>query len=484
MKSGLILPRAAAVMSVLLILCAGCGSRETATETDLVSDGEMITEKAEDIRNGEIHVSPSGSDESGDGSERAPFATVTRAAAEAPGSVIIVHEGIYGPIELGPGCSGTGGSVTVIRPADGEKAVIRPDKGVGLRILNASYLMIDGLTVEGGTHGIYYESTREAGSAALENVTIRNCEVSGIRGVHGICVYARNDLAPVSGLTIEGCHVYDCECGSSESVVINGNIDGFLISSNVIHDNNNIGIDMIGFEGTARHPEGYGGANPYEYDMARNGICRDNIVYGISADGNMAYFRSGGYDLCADGIYVDGGQNIEICGNFIFCCDIGLEVATEHSPDDNELFRVSGIEVHDNVIAGCRGWAGLCFGGYAHDLGFTENCEFRNNTLIGNAAQIAVQRSRNNRVYSNLIAGGDSGVEFNYDCAEEDMVNDISGNVAAGIGDEDSWREEYGGLYKDSAEIIDGFRPLKDGFGAGFAPDERYMEIYKERSER
>ncbi len=426
----------------------------------------------------EIHVSVSGNDKSGNGSAEAPFATISHAAAAAPGSVILVHEGVYGAAELGPECSGSDDSITVIRPADGEKAVIRPEKGIGIRIENASRLLIEGMEVEGGTHGIFYESTRGEGDGALGNITIKNCAVHGIRGVHGICVYARNDLAPVTGLTIEGCHVYDCECGSSESVVINGNVDGFLISSNVIHDNNNIGIDMIGFEGTAKHPEGCGNANPYEYDMARNGVCCDNVVYGISAEGNEAYFDGEEYNLCADGIYVDGGQNIEICRNFIFCCDIGLEVATEHSPDDNELFRVSGVSVHDNVIAGCRGWCGLCFGGYAMDLGFTENCEFRRNTLIDNTVQIAVQRSRNNRIYSNLIVGGETGVEFNYDCDTDDMINDISGNAAAGVEDPDSWAEGYGPVYPDTADIADGFRSLADGCGSGFVPDAEYAGIY------
>ena len=103
-------------------------------------------------------------------------------------------------------------------------------------------------------------------------------------------------------------------------------------------------------------------------DYVRNGICRDNLVHNISTEGNEAYFEDGEYDLCAGGIYVDGGQNIEIFNNFIFNCDIGLEVATEHSPDDNELFKVSGIHAHDNVIADCTGWSGITFGGYEKTL--------------------------------------------------------------------------------------------------------------------
>lgn len=95
-------------------------------------------------------------------------------------------------------------------------------------------------------------------------------------------------------------------------MVLNGNIDGFVIKDNTIHDNNNIGIDMIGFEGTAMHPDEESGRNAYEADMVRNGICEGNVIYNISAEGNPAYFEDGEYDLCAGGIYVDGGQKIEI----------------------------------------------------------------------------------------------------------------------------------------------------------------------------
>ena len=136
----------------------------------------------------------------------------------------------------------------------------------------------------------------------------------------------------------------------------------------------------------------------------------------------------GEYDLCADGIYVDGGCDIEICNNFIFNCDIGMEVATEHSP------------------------------------------------------QIGVQRSMNNRVYANLILGGETAIEFNDDLSEEDMVNDISGNAAADFEDEDSWTDEYGELYADREEAAEEFRSLIDGVGSRFVPDEGMMELYRENA--
>ena len=444
-------------MLVLVFGSAGCGSQQQGQQ--------------------EIHVAVSGSDETGTGAKDAPYATVSAASFAEPGAVIVVHEGEYGPVKLGPECSGSKDAPTVIRSAEGETVVIRGEDGIGLSLVNVSHVAVEGLEVEGGTHGIYYESTRKAGGP-LTDISIKKCTVHGVRGVHGICVYARNDLVPVEDITVEGCEVYDCECGDSESVVLNGNVDGFAIRNNIIHDNNNIGIDMIGFEGTAKHPDEESGSNPYEADMVRNGVCSGNVVYNISTEGNKAYLEDGEYDPCAGGIYVDGGQSIEIYDNFIFNCDIGLEVATEHSPDDNELFRVEGIRVHDNVIAGCTGWVGICFGGYDKDLGFTEKCIFEHNTLVDNAAQIGVQRSRDNQISANLIVGGETAVEFSEDCRKKDMINDISGNAFCGIEDEESWTAEYGKMYEDRKEVIEGFRSLIDGTGSGFVPDGDLMELY------
>ncbi len=414
--------------------------------------------------NKEIHVSVSGSDETGDGSLSNPYATPGFAAGKVtPGSEVIVHEGTYPQFEIGEEASGTKSKPVSFRVADGEKAVISSIPGdeavagqsVGIYLINVENITVNGFEVTGGTHGIYYESLQSRGEKPLENIVISNCTVHGIRGTHGICVYARNDHAPVKNITMRGCHVYDCECFDSESTVFNGNIDGFLIEGNLIHDNNNIGIDMIGFEGNAKHNDPKY-ENPYDTDFARNGECRNNTVYNISAQGNEAYLTEDGeYDLCADGIYVDGGQDIKIHDNYVYNCDIGIEVATEHSPDDNELFKVSGVEVFDNVVAHCEGWCGMCFGGYDADLGFTEDCLFHNNTFVDNAVTIGVQRSRNNKIYDNIFVGEGPDIEYNSDIAKEDTVNEFSGNISEKTGE----------------NVLDGFKSLVDGKGSAFVPD-------------
>ena len=202
-------------------------------------------------------------------------------------------------------------------------------------------------------------------------------------------------------------------------------------------------------------------------------------MYNISAYGNPAYRSGGAYDLCADGIYVDGGQNIEIYENFVFNCDIGIEVATEHSPDDNALFRVSGVEVHDNVIASCMGWCGLAFGGYDADLGFTEGCSFHHNTFIDNAVQIGVQRSRGNQIYRNLFVGGETGVEYNTCCRETDLINVFSDNLWCAQGallntdglDAAPLFERQAQQFSSSrAAVLDGLASTVEDMGSAFVP--------------
>lgn len=467
---------------ILLLSCCICAAC-----------GEVSEEKSAGANAKEIHVSIEGSDESGDGSIEKPFATPARAAeAIGPGATVIIHSGEYDPFRLGKEASGTKEAPVTVRAADGETVIINgrtPDDDDqeihDIEMEDVSNITIENLELQAGTHGIAYFTTKENGGDPIGNVTISGCTVHGVRGIHGICVYAQDPKAPLTGLVIRDNEVFDCECGDSESVVVNGNIDGFEIDGNVIHDNNNIGIDMIGFEGTAKadsHDK-----DPFASDFVRNGKCHGNTVYNISSEENDAYLEDGEYDLCADGIYVDGGQDIVIYENYICNCDIGIEVATEHSPKDSDLFKVSGIEVHDNVIRGCKGWCGLAIGGYDKDLGFTEGCGFTNNTFIENGTQIGIQRSKDNVIENNLFVGGDASIEFNGDCREKDMANDFGENTW--VIDKSTFEETCDlagydpavlfpddGLKKqivndDKESVIDGMRSLVKGTGSSFVPD-------------
>ena len=411
---------------------------ETAIRTYGVKVSTTIsvrTEKNPVLRTGEkIYVSASADAMQADGSAEHPFTTIREAVDQSgKGVEIIIGDGTYEPFTVTEDFSGEKENISIIRAAEQAHPVIRvpagspADNSIGICMENVSHVRVEGLEIIGGTHGIYYESNAELSGDALSNITIRNCKIHNVNGVHGIGIYGANAAVPITELKIERCEVYDCLCGSSESVVVNGNIDGFEICNNIIHDNNNIGIDMIGFEGTALQSASYSG-NRYDADYARNGKCYGNTVSGISAEGNDAYLEDGVYSLCAAGIYVDGGQNIKIYDNRITNCDIGIEVATEHNPAENSLFQVSDIEVYNNEISECTGFAGLAFGGYDAERGFTVDCRFHHNTLRNNPVQIVVQRSKNNEIDHNTIIGGTTVIEYNAELPEEEMDNDFHDN--------------------------------------------------------
>jgi hypothetical protein len=182
--------------------------------------------------------------------------------------------------------------------------------------------------------------------------------------------------------------------GSSESLVVNGNVTNFRITNNIVHDNNNIGIDIIGFERTAHDPA---------VDQARDGIVSGNLVYNITSRGNPAY----GNDQSSDGIYVDGGTRVLIERNIIHHVDFGIELASEHRNR-----TTSYITARNNLIYSCN-TAGVSIGGYGAERGGTDHCSVVNNTLYGNdtsnsgAGEFQMQfNMTENRFENNIVYAG------------------------------------------------------------------------------
>lgn len=87
---------------------------------------------------------------------------------------------------------------------------------------------------------------------------------NGVNGAHGIGVHGTSAPASINNLVIDGNELYDLTLGQSESMALNGNVQSWRVTNNRVHDNDNIGIDAIGFEGTAPLPA---------YDQAR-WLCR------------------------------------------------------------------------------------------------------------------------------------------------------------------------------------------------------------------
>ncbi|MFC4600690.1 DUF5123 domain-containing protein [Cohnella hongkongensis] len=373
----------------------------------------------------DYYVSTTGSDSNAGTSTSTAWRTLQHAANTVPaGSTVHIMGGVYNQkLRITRSGSAAAGPIT-FRNYDSQTPIL---DGTGLsvasedsliEIRDASYIVIDGFEIRN-----LQTSTRNRVPMGIfvhgagSHIEIRNNKIHDIkntaaltsslsgRDAHGIAVYGTKAPASINQLIIDGNELYNLVLGSSESLVVNGNVDTFYITNNLVHDNDNIGIDLIGFEGTAPSPA---------YDQARNGIVRGNTVYNITSVNNPSYGRTLPNDSYgADGIYVDGGKDSLIEGNFSYNNDIGIEIASEHAGRST-----SGITVRNNFVYN-NNYTGIAMGGYDTERGSTENCVIVGNTLYKNdtkglnGGQLLIQYdTKNNIVKNNIMVASSSNYLF------------------------------------------------------------------------
>ncbi len=354
-----------------------------------------------------FYVSNAGND-SNPGTLASPWKTISHAAASSavkPGATVYVRAGTYvESVTIGMSGSAAGGPVT-FQSYPGELAIIDgtgltppTDQNGLINIVNRSYVTVSGFEIRS-----YKTSSANAVPAGVwvtgagSNIKILNNKVHDIKtsseaqgNAFGIAVYGSEAPASLDLVTIDGNEVYNLKTGGSESVNVNGNVTNFAITNNTVHDNDNIAIDAIGYEGVS---------SSAAYDIARNGVISDNVIYNISGKSNPGE----GNDYDADGIYVDGGTQIVIERNLIHNVDIGIEVASEHKGTVGSYVTVrSNVVYASNVV-------GISIGGYDSTVGGTDHCTIVNNTLYGNDTQnsgsgeFQVQYYATNNVFKNNI---------------------------------------------------------------------------------
>ena len=348
-----------------------------------------------------------------------PWKTIQKAAKSLSSGDIVYVRGCvyYEKVTFNISGSANDGYITFqnyedeVAILDGtDVSVIEGDNGMFL-IVDQHYLIIEGFEIRN-----YRSSTPDiipiginirgiAHHIKLINNRIHQIETNApvdddLMGAdaHGIAVYGTSAPDSVHNIVIDGNELYDLILGSSEGLVLNGNVSQFIISNNILHDCDNIGIDFIGFENTAPISD---------YDQARNGIVSNNTIYNISSFGNPAY----GNSYSAGGVYVDGGRDIVIKQNTISQTDIGIEIASEHHGK-----ATSYITVKDNLLYNNR-MAGIAMGGYDAERGSTENCFIINNTLYNNDTledgngEILLQfDTQDNIIKNNIFYANDQGL--------------------------------------------------------------------------
>lgn len=371
----------------------------------------------------EYYVATSGSD-SNAGTSASPWKTLQHAAdAAGPGSTIYVRGGVYNEkLKITKSGSADQGPITFTSyPSeqaviDGSGLTVSGTEGI-IDIADASYITVKGFEIRNFTTtknnvmpvGIYVHGA--GGNLSLSNNKVHDIKNTSTpsgtdllgRDAHGIAVYGTKAPDSIHDVTIDGNELYNLVLGSSESLVVNGNVDTFSVTNNKIHDNDNIGIDVIGFEGKSPNTA---------YDQARNGFISGNEVYNISSNNNPSYGKKlPNNSNAADGIYVDGGKDSVIERNYSYNNDIGIEIASEHAGK-----ATSNITIRSNLVYNNR-LTGIAMGGYDTKRGSTVNCKIVNNTLYKNdtlgdgSGQLYVQYdTQNNTVVNNIFVASSSNV--------------------------------------------------------------------------
>jgi hypothetical protein len=389
------------------------------------------------------YVSTKGSD-SNPGTIGAPWLTIQHAAnSVSAGAKVYVFGGVYNESVNFP-ASGTTSAPITFESYPGQTAVIDgtgvscctsnpPSSGNDtqglINIVNQSYLVLAGFEIRDFTTsnpaytpaGVWI--TGSGTGIQLLNNLLHNITTSSEENgnAFGIAVYGTSQT-PISHLVISGNEVYSLKTGNSESVNVDGNVTNFAITNNLVHDNDNIGIDAIGYEGVG----------PVGHDEAMYGEIRGNTIYNISGIHNAGEGNS--YD--ADGVYCDGCAYVTVEDNLIHNVDYGIEVASEHKicQSTGTEYSSSGtigegsspcngryVTVRNNVVYDSNA-CGISIGGYANNVGGSAHVVIVNNTLYNNntqnqAGEFQIQyhsgKAQANIFENNLVYAGAQNVWIN-----------------------------------------------------------------------
>ena len=305
------------------------------------------------------YVAKNGSD-SNPGTQTEPWLTISHAATVArAGTTVYVMAGVYNEMVNFPH-SGTALAPITFESYPGQTAVL---DGTGLTVSGTqglitisgarSYLTISGFEIRNFTTksgeavpcGVWI--TGSGTGIQIQNNLIHDITTTSRHGnACGFFAYGTK-RTPISGLVVSGNELYDLKTGESESLTLNGNVTNFQVINNLVHDNYNIGIDIIGYENTG----------PVGYDEASYGVVSGNTVYNISGIANPGE----GAEYDADGLYCDGCAFVTFERNVVFQVDYGIETTSE-----NQICLATGTEWPgpDGVGKPARGKL-PCYGRYA-----------------------------------------------------------------------------------------------------------------------
>ncbi|AND64475.1 hypothetical protein AX766_08630 [Flavobacterium covae] len=314
------------------------------------------------------YVSPSGND-ANPGTKDFPWKTIQHSLNNMPAnSTLNVGSGVYNEKIQIPVNNITIKNQTSTLPIIDATGIT--NKNSIISILNKKHITIDGLelrnNIQNDAQGILIEGL-------CNEITIKNCIIHDIHfssnpnapvnastNAQGIIVYGTNPTKAIRNLVIENNQLFNCRLGYSEGIAINGNVDNFKVINNTVHDLTNIGIDVIGYEGTCSFSRN---------DQARNGLVKNNTIYNCISPSA----RSGG-------IYIDGGKKIIVENNESHHNGYGIEIGCENIGKTTDGIIIRNNIFHNNQVCA------IALGGfdYPNGSGKVTNSIIINNTCFSN----------------------------------------------------------------------------------------------------
>lgn len=344
-----------------------------------------------------------------------PFKSIQKAASTAQaGSTILIKAGTYNE-NIILNISGTATNPIIFRNYNSDLVYI---DGTGtstlpytamVQINGASHLEFRNLTIQNllckDAYGIVVFNNPTSGTTNLKFINISIHDIKWTQfpttvptindNAHPFLVYGSGSTqaSAITNVLVDGCNIYNNVTGFSENLTHSGNVDGFIVRNNLVHDNSNIGIECEG---------NYNASPTPSLDHARNGIIKNNKCY----NNNSPYST-------AAGIYVDGGWDIVVEQNECYNNSYGVEVGCE------ENGTTKNIIVKNNIFYNNRE-SGVYLGGYdTATTGQVLNATIRNNTFFQNnslntsVGEIEISKASNCKIENNVFYANSTKVLYN-----------------------------------------------------------------------
>ncbi len=382
-----------------------------------------------------------------------PCSLFTAISKLKTGGTILIREGDYELRQrINITRSGTEASPIVIRNYPEEEVMLSGKRLSGssadaglINISDQQHIRIQGLELTN------YSSSKSFGTVAAimlrrsaSNIEIIQNHIHDIRTLApknntsalGIAIYGTSPTKPMKDILIQGNHVHDLTLGFSESISLSGNVDGFRIEGNQVHDVDNIGIVVAGGYGTACWESANRNSCDDSLDYARNGLVMGNTVYNVDTRKNSAYPDN--TVNAAAGIYVDGARTIVVERNRVYSNGSGLSVSSENAGGLAKDIIVRNNLIYNNHRTGMNLGAENAQKGRVDNLTVTNNTFYNNDLSPQWGGEIFMEFDVDNSLITNNIFYADNYI---YD-AGNDVDLDINLIINDGLPPEVSGSED------------------------------------------